>query len=200
MGNYAENIRTQANEVYSNYLIVENATKYELDNIGMILGTPMKDTLQSTFAPAFLELVEFEKYMNTIVRGLEETSGQNRKLKSQTDLFETDFDSLHRQLMDDIKFENCKINKACSSLISFTEKIKLTSQDIDNVSKQFELENLESLENVLIQSIWNQFQQKIEDMSIEIEELQEIISEANVTNIIIAGHDAIDSIPEMIEG
>ena len=79
--NYADNIRYQADEVFDSYLLVENATKYELHNIGDILGEPMMFHLQEIFDPVFGELMNFEGHMESIRKGLEEISRQNIRLR-----------------------------------------------------------------------------------------------------------------------
>ena len=160
--NYADNIRYQADEVFDSYLLVENATKYELHNIGDILGEPMMFHLQEIFDPVFGELMNFEGHMESIRKGLEEISRQNIRLRvrlyikaiilplydiahnlcgisisniqSQTDLFETDFGSLNGKLLDDLNFENCRENEACNELTVITKAMDIDA-DLSQVSK-----------------------------------------------------------------
>ena len=79
--NYADNIRYQADEVFDSYVLVENATTYELQHIGDILGEPMMFHLQEIFDPVFGELMNFEGHMESIRKGLEEISRQNIRLR-----------------------------------------------------------------------------------------------------------------------
>ena len=168
--NYADNIRLQSNELVEKYANIENSTNQELKNLGAVLGEPVQSELQTQFDPVFTKLRLFESHMLDVLKNIETTSQNVVKLKNKTQVFAQDLTELRRNMLSDLNFDSCWSNQHCLELIKLTELMEVTA-------------------NFSGMSLMNE----------EIEELQLVIGESNMTKIIDDGQDAIDSIEQLID-
>ena len=168
--NYAENIREQSSQLITKYNDIENATHYELQHLGVILGEPVQTELQGQFAPVFTKLKDFESHMDAILKNIEVTSGDVLKLKNKTRIFGRDLLKLRRDLLEDLNFEHCQANQFCLELTQLTEMVSVTA-------------NFSSMST----------------MDAEITELEAVIGESNLTKIITDGQNAIERIEQFID-
>ena len=154
---YTENINSQLAEVYDSYILVENATESELNNVGNLLGEPIANELKKAFNPAFKELEEFQNQLNAILITLETTDKTLGKLKTDTTNFQGDLETIRDSLKSDLAFPNCGLNTACRSMQINTEFLDI-SGDYSSVS---EMSPFQRALATFFRDIYRQFNEKV---------------------------------------
>ena len=85
---YTESISSQLDDIFANYVLVENATTSELSDVGALLGWPIKREIEETFTPLFTELEDFQEQLEEIYNMLIQSDVQLSILKSGVNSFE----------------------------------------------------------------------------------------------------------------
>ena len=85
---YTESISSQLDDIFENYIIVENATTKELSDVGTLLGTPIMEEIDVTFDPLFTELEEFQDQLEEIYQMLIQSDIELSILKTGVNSFE----------------------------------------------------------------------------------------------------------------
>ena len=88
MYGYTESISSQLDDIFDNYIIVENATTKELSDVGTLLGTPIMQEIDVTFDPLFTELEEFQDQLEEIYQMLIQSDIELSILKTGVNSFE----------------------------------------------------------------------------------------------------------------
>ena len=85
---YTESISSQLDDIFDNYIIVENATTKELSDVGTLLGTPIMQEIDVTFDPLFTELEEFQDQLEEIYQMLIQSDIELSILKTGVNSFQ----------------------------------------------------------------------------------------------------------------
>lgn len=195
---YTGSIKTQMDDIYENYKFVENLTTLQLENIGTVLGDPIQTELRASFDPLFSELDDFQTVLDGVTTTLSSVDKNLATISSSVQNFEGTLETIKASIEADLAFENCDKNAACSMLKGFTAKLQLGG-NFQSVS--FWTEIYPELGQVadFFKYIYYPFLETLDNMSQEIRDLQNTLAKYNLTNVIILGENAIDSIPTTID-
>lgn len=133
---YTESISGQLDQIYSSYILVENATSDELSKLGDLLGEPIRDELQTQFDPVLTELETFQYQLNTILDMLEKSNNEIILLQNGTSNFESSLTTLKNDLKNDLNFPNCGQNPHCRQMQIMADRMEIGA-DFSNVSNAF---------------------------------------------------------------